>query len=94
MNSFSDKNFISPIFITVKRDKTVKLALDSEIAHKSIHKNKNQMPNIDKLIDKIKQKLNTNASHETAYFSTLDLKYAYSQLKLNPESSALQFKHC
>ena len=28
INSFSDKNFISPIFITVKRDKTFKLALD------------------------------------------------------------------
>ena len=52
------------------------------------------MPNIDNLIDKIKQKLNTNASHQTAYFSKLDLKYAYSQLKLNPESSALQFKQC
>ena len=34
--------------------------------------------------------LNTNASHETAYFSTLDLKYANSQLMLNPESS----RHC
>ena len=34
--------------------------------------------------------LNTNASHETAYFSTLDLKYANSQLKLDPENS----RHC
>ena len=30
LNSCSDKNFISPIVITVKRDKTVKLALDSK----------------------------------------------------------------
>ena len=45
------------------------------------------MPNIDHLIDTIYQKLNTNASHETAYLSTLDLKYAYSQLNLGPETS-------
>ena len=90
LNSCSDKNFISPIVITVKRDKTVKLALDSKILNKSIHKNKYQMPNIDNLIDTIQQNLNTSASQETAYYSTLDLKYAYSQLKLDPETA----KHC
>ena len=36
----SDKNFISPIVITVKKDKSVKLALDSKILNKSKHKNK------------------------------------------------------
>ena len=43
------------------------------------------MLNIDNLIDTIQQNLNTTASQETAYFSTLDLKYAYSQLNLDPE---------
>ena len=90
LNSCSDKNFISPIVITVKRDKTVKLTLDSKILNESIHKNKYQMPNIDKLINTIQQNLNTSASQETAYFSTLDLKYAYSQLKLDPETT----RHC
>ena len=87
LNSCSDKNFISPIVITVKRDKTVKLASDSKILNKSIHKNKYQMPNFDNLIDTIQQNLNTSASQETAYYSTLDLKYAYSQLKLDPETA-------
>ena len=45
------------------------------------------MPNIDNLIDTIQQNLNTNASQETAYFSTLDLKYAYSQFNLDPETA-------
>ena len=63
------------------------MALDSKILNKSIHKNKYQMPNIDKLIDTIQQNLNTNASQETAYFSTLDLKYAYSQPNLDPETA-------
>ena len=40
------------------------------------------MLNIEYLIDTIQQILNPNASHETACFSTLDLKYAYSQTKL------------
>ena len=47
----SDKNFFSPIVITVKKDKSVKLALDSKFLNKAIHKNKYQMPNIDSLID-------------------------------------------
>ena len=48
------------------------------------------MPNIDNLIDTIQQNLNTTASQETAYFSTLDLKYACSQLNLDTETA----RHC
>ena len=47
------------------------------------------MPNIDNSIDMI-QNLNTTASQETAYSSTLDLKYAYSQLNLDLETA----RHC
>ena len=43
----SDQNFISPIVITNKKNKSVKLALDSKNLNKAIHKNKYQMPNID-----------------------------------------------
>ena len=45
------------------------------------------MPNIDNLIDTFQQNLNTNASQETAYFSIMDLKYAFSQLNLDPETA-------
>ena len=48
------------------------------------------MPNIVNLIDTIQQNLNTNASQETAYFSTLDLKYAHSQPNLDRETA----RHC
>ena len=78
---------MSPIVFTVKRDKAVKLALDSKILNKSIRKNKYQMPNIDNLIDTIQQNLNTNASQDTAYFSTLDLNYAYCQPNVDPETA-------
>ena len=92
LNNCSDQYFISPIVITVKRDQTIKLALDSKVLNKSIHKNKYQMPNIDTLMDSISQII-THYKTEKAdkiYFSTIDLKYAYRQLNLQPENA----KHC
>ena len=86
----SDKNFISFIVITVKKDKSVKLALDSKILNKEIHKNKYQMPNIDGLIDSISQLINDSNHGENVYFSTIDFKYAYSQLNLHPDTA----RHC
>ena len=88
----SDKNFISPIVITVKKDKSVKLALDSKVLNKAIHKNKHQMPNINRLIDSILQHINdsNHGEHVYVYFSTIDLKYAYSQLNLHPDTA----RHC
>ena len=53
LNSCSDKILLSLIVMTVKRNKTVKLALGYKILKKSVHKNKYQMPNIDNLIDTI-----------------------------------------
>ena len=47
------------------------------------------MPNIDSLIQTIWQTLST-APQETAYFTTLDLKYAYSQLNLHSDTA----HHC
>ena len=46
-----DQQFISPIIITVKKDQSIKLAMDSKQINKMIHKNKYQMPNIDVLLD-------------------------------------------
>ena len=79
LTNCSDQFVISPIVITVKKDQSIKIALDSKILNKAIYKNKYQMPNIDSLIQTISQTLST-APQETAYFTTLDLQYAYSQL--------------
>ena len=51
----SDKYFVSPIVITVKKDGSVKLALGSRELNKHIHKNKYQMPNIEELMDTVGQ---------------------------------------
>ena len=46
----SDKYFVSPIVITVKKNGSVKLALESRELNKQVHKNKYQMPNIEELM--------------------------------------------
>ena len=69
--------------VTVKKDQTIKLALDSKVLNKAIHKNKYQMPNIDTLIESISQQISAPASQNITHFSTIDLKYAYSQLNLD-----------
>ena len=90
LQEYSDKNFVSSIVITVKNDNSVKLALDSKILNKSIHKNKYQMPNIDSIIDSISQHINDSNQGENVYISTIELKYAYSQLSLHPDTA----RHC
>ena len=86
----SDKKYISQIVIRVKKDKSVKLALDSKDLNKAVHKNRHQMPNIDSLIDSISQHINDSNHGDNVYFSTIDLKYAYSQPYLQPDTA----RHC
>ena len=83
LSSCSDEHFIFPIVITVKKDQSIKLVLDSKVLNKAIHKNKYQMPNIEMRIDTISQQLTDTQNGQQAYFTTLDLKYVYSQLKLH-----------
>ena len=45
------------------------------------------MPNIDRLIDSISQHLDDSNHDDNVYFSTIDLKYAYSQLKLHRDTA-------
>ena len=51
----SDKHFVSPIAITVKKDGSVQLALESRELNKQVHKNKYQMPNIEERMDTVGQ---------------------------------------
>ena len=73
--------------VTVKKYQTIKLALDSKILNKAIHKNKYQMSIIGTLIESISQQISAPASQHTTYFSTLDLKYACSQLNLDTNTA-------
>ena len=73
LDKYSDRQFISPFVFTVKKDQTVKLVLDSKKINKFIHKNKYQMPNIDRLLHNIAQVLKSDKSKQML-FSTLDLR--------------------
>ena len=87
----SDEYFISPVVITVKKDKSVKIALDSKELNEVIHKIKYQMQSIDHLIDAVANYVSERSTKQrTFYFSKIDLKYAYSQIPLDRQ---LQ-KHC
>ena len=59
---------MSPIVITVKKDGSVKLALESRELNKHVHKNKYQMPNIEELMGTVGQmisKRNLKSKSET-----------------------------
>ena len=47
--------FIAPIKITVKKDDSIKLALDAKPINRQLYKNKYQMPNVDELMDGVSQ---------------------------------------
>ena len=73
--------------VTVKKDQTIKLALVSKKSNKVINKKKYEMPSIDTIIESISQQISAPALQDTLYFSTLDLKYAYSQLNLDTNTA-------
>ena len=78
--------FIAPIVITVKKDNSIKLALDAKPINRQLYKNKYQMPNVDELIDGVSQII-TATSEGSLYFIVLDIEYAYSQIRLTAETA-------
>ena len=80
--------FISPAVITIKTDKSVKIALDSRMLNEACIKRKGAMPNMEELVSKISAKI-TNGEGEI-WMSKIDLDYAYGQAKLSKEAA----KHC
>ena len=85
LDKCSSDCFIAPIVITVKKDDSIKLALDTKPINRQLFKNKYQMPNVDELLDGLSQIVTAN-TNGLLYFSVLDLEYAYSQLKLTAET--------
>ena len=86
-----DDLFVSPVVIAVKKDKSVKLALDSKKLNKAIHKNKYQMQSIDHLLDAVALYISQRKNSPGIFwFSKIDLKYAYSQIPLRASIA----KHC
>ena len=77
----TEKCFISPAVITIKKDKSVKTALDSRKQNEACIKRKAAMPNMEELISKIFAK--TTRSEAEIWMSKIDIDYAYGQAKLS-----------
>ena len=81
--------FVSPVVITVKKDKSVKIALDARKLNESCIKKRQHMPNMDELLNQISAEISKNDT-DPIWTSVIDLDYAHGQTKLAPETS----KHC
>ena len=81
IDEIKDGVFIQPTVVTVKKDRSVKIALDARAPNKTIDKNKNQIPNLDNLLDMVAEKLDTEEGE--AWFSSVDITYAYGQIPLH-----------
>ena len=88
INEIKDDLFMQPTVITVKKDRSVKIALDARALNQEIEKDKYQMPNLENLLDMIAEKL--DSSNGEAWYSTLDMTYAYGQVPFH----LLTAKHC
>ena len=75
--------------LTAKKDGSLKLALNAKPMNAQIWQNKYQMPNMHKLIDLAAQII-TRDTPGKVWFTSLDLKYAFSQLPLSDQTSS----HC
>ena len=57
VNKIKDDVSIQPTVITVKNDRSVKIALDARAPNQAIDKDKCQRPNLENLLDMIAEKL-------------------------------------
>ena len=89
LETIEEDCFVSPVVITVKKDKTVKIALDARKLNDSCVKKRPHMPNMEELLNQISAELSKN-DRDPIWISVVDLDYAYGQMKLAPETS----KHC
>ena len=59
VGKINDEVFIQPVVITVKKDKSVKIALDARSLNDAIQKDKYQMPNLFTLMEQVAEIIKT-----------------------------------
>ena len=62
-DKINDKVFLQSTVITVKREKTVKIALDARQLNNGIQEDKHQMPNLDKLMEQVAEIIKSDSHH-------------------------------
>ena len=78
--------FVSLVVITVKKDKSVKKALDSKKLNDSCLKMRSHKPNMEELRNR-RSTEQTRVQHEPLWISKIYLEYGYGQLKESKETS-------
>ena len=86
INDVDEVCFVSPVVITVKSDKSVKIALDSRKLNDSCIKMRPHMPNMEELLNQISVEITRDRTAQL-FMSKIDLDYAYGQMKLSEETS-------
>ena len=86
VNNVDEDCFVSPVVITVKSDKSVKIALDSRKLNENCIKMRPHMRNMGELLNQISFEI-TRDSTAQLFLSKIDLDYAYGQMKLSDETS-------
>ena len=67
-------------------DDSIKLALNEKHINRQMYKNEYPIPNVDELIDGVSEVITAKAAG-TLYFTVLDVKYAYSQIRLTADTA-------
>ena len=86
INDVDEDCFVSPVVITIKSDKSVKIALDSRKLNDSCIKMRPHMPNMEDLLNQISVEITRDRTAQL-FLSKIDLDYAYGQMKLSEETS-------
>ena len=89
INHVDEDCFVPPVVITVKKDRSVKIALDSRKLNDNCIKIRPHMPNLEELLNQFSIDITTDRS-KPLIISKVDLYYAYAQMKLAKETS----RHC
>ena len=85
LGKWSDDVFISLTVITVKHDRSTKLALVSQLLNDAINKNNYQMQPKDNRMDAVARYISDNKQFpKELFFRKIDLNYAYSQIPFHP----------
>ena len=87
LDKYTTDYFKAPIVLTAKKDGSKKHALNAKPMNAETWKNRYEMPNIQKLIDSAAQIITKDVPGKVC-FTSLDLKYAFSQLPLSSVTSS------
>ena len=92
VNNVDEDCFVSPVVITVKSDKSVKIALDSRKLNDSCIKMRPHMPNMEELLNQISVEITRDRTAQL-FFSKIDLDYVYGQLSYQTKLADNAYSH-